>query len=91
MANLPALPENYAKGLELIDEAHALDPRPSSDDSTPFELRYAQRMTQWLAARCPSAPPALQLACRAQHFRRYYSLICPPSQSSLLREWQVLT
>lgn len=69
MANLTALPENYAKGLELIDEAHALDPRPS-EDSTPFELRYARRMTQWLAVRCPSASPALQLACRAQHFRR---------------------
>ncbi|KAK4449136.1 cytochrome b2 [Podospora aff. communis PSN243] len=28
-------------------------------------------MTRWLAARCPEASPALQLACRAQHFRRW--------------------
>lgn len=70
MPNLPPLPENYAKGFELIDEAHALDPRPSDHDSTPFELRYAEKMTKWLAERCPSASPALQLACRAQHFRR---------------------
>lgn len=70
MSNLPDLPGNYAKALELIDEAHALDPR-SADDSTPFELRYARQMTRWLAVRCPTAAPALQLACRAQHFRRY--------------------
>ncbi|EEY18095.1 cytochrome b2 [Verticillium alfalfae VaMs.102] len=28
-------------------------------------------MTRWLAARQPQAGPALQLACRAQHFRRW--------------------
>ncbi|KAK4103896.1 hypothetical protein N658DRAFT_493361 [Parathielavia hyrcaniae] len=28
-------------------------------------------MTRWLASRKPDASPALQLACRAQHFRRW--------------------
>ncbi|KAJ3458661.1 hypothetical protein MRS44_012770 [Fusarium solani] len=28
-------------------------------------------MTKWLALRSPSASPVLQLACRAQHFRRW--------------------
>lgn len=37
----------------------------------PYELHYAQKMTRWLARRSPDASPALQLACRAQHFRRW--------------------
>ncbi|KAI0471647.1 hypothetical protein GGR56DRAFT_677536 [Xylariaceae sp. FL0804] len=37
----------------------------------PFELDYARKMTAWLARRSPGAAPALQLACRAQHFRRW--------------------
>ncbi|CAI4210442.1 unnamed protein product [Parascedosporium putredinis] len=46
MSKLPELPPNYAKALELIDAAHALDPRPGKD-SSPFELHYAKHMTQW--------------------------------------------
>ncbi|KAF7562563.1 hypothetical protein G7046_g1576 [Stylonectria norvegica] len=72
--SLPHLPAEYARGLELIDEAHAKDPKTTTgpDGSTvPYELHYARKMTKWLALRCPSAPPVLQLACRAQHFRRW--------------------
>jgi uncharacterized protein DUF4202 len=73
---LPPLPANYAKALELIDEAHAQDPRPatSSDaesESVSYELHYAREMTRWLAVHTPTAGPELQLACRAQHFRRW--------------------
>ncbi|CAN8095635.1 unnamed protein product [Discula destructiva] len=72
---LPPLKLNYSKGLSLIDEAHARDPNriPSPDGSgeVPYELHYAQKMTRWLAERCPDASPTLQLACRAQHFRRW--------------------
>ncbi|KAM0204305.1 hypothetical protein ACHAPA_007772 [Fusarium lateritium] len=75
MANtLPALPIEYARGLELIDAAHAQDSRTvqGPDGTTiPYELNYAQKMTKWLARRCPDASPVLQLACRAQHFRRW--------------------
>jgi hypothetical protein len=78
MAFVKELPENYAAGLRLIDEAHAQDPRtaPSEDGSgiVAYELQYAQKMTKWLAALCPDASPALQLACRAQHFRRSASI-----------------
>lgn len=73
-AELPPLPANYAKALELIDEAHSQDPRPSTakdSSSVPHELHYARKMTAWLAVRSPSASPELQLACRAQHFRRW--------------------
>ncbi|KAJ4403851.1 hypothetical protein N0V82_010595 [Gnomoniopsis sp. IMI 355080] len=72
---LPALKANYAKALSLIDEAHAQDPNkiPSLDGAgeVPYELHYAQKMTRWLSERCADAPPTLQLACRAQHFRRW--------------------
>jgi hypothetical protein len=82
MASLPPLEPNYAAALQLIDEAHALDPRPAPNDNPednnnnddqppiPFELDYARKMTRWLAVRAPDASPELQLACRAQHFRR---------------------
>ncbi|KAK4172348.1 hypothetical protein QBC36DRAFT_314918 [Triangularia setosa] len=70
MTSLPALPSNYGTALSLIDEAHAQDPRKGPND-VPYELHYAQKMTRWLAQRKPDASPALQLACRAQHFRRW--------------------
>jgi hypothetical protein len=75
MDSILPLPANYATALKLIDEAHAQDPRMAEGkgDALPFELDYAQKMTRWLAARCPEASPALQLACRAQHFRRFVS------------------
>jgi hypothetical protein len=73
---LPPLPANYAKALELIDEAHAQDPRPATSpaaesESVSYELHYAREMTRWLAVHTPTAGPELQLACRAQHFRRW--------------------
>ncbi|KAI1438534.1 hypothetical protein GGR50DRAFT_365395 [Xylaria sp. CBS 124048] len=76
MATLPGLPADFAAALELIDAAHAEDPKlvPSQDGTEttlPRELHYARNMTRWLAVRCPDASPTLQLACRAQHFRRW--------------------
>ncbi|KAI1422142.1 hypothetical protein F5Y12DRAFT_645929 [Xylaria sp. FL1777] len=76
MTVLPDLPESFAAALRLIDDAHAEDPKtiPSADGSdagVPNELHYARKMTRWLAVRCPDASPVLQLACRAQHFRRW--------------------
>ena len=75
MESQNSLEENYATAVRLIDEAHAGDPRtipsPEGGSSTvPYELHYAQKMSRWLALRCPDPSPALQLACRAQHFRR---------------------
>lgn len=72
MASLESLAPNHAAAVKLIDEAHAQDPNtiPGDDGPVPYELHYAQKMTRWLAQRKPDASPALQLACRAQHFRR---------------------
>lgn len=74
-SQLTPLTEKHAHALRLIDEAHADDPRrvspPDGSEDVPYELDYARKMTRWLALRCPGASPALQLACRAQHFRRF--------------------
>ncbi|KXJ93090.1 FMN-dependent dehydrogenase-domain-containing protein [Microdochium bolleyi] len=53
--------------------ASAAEGSTAADNSNavPYELHYAQKMTRWLALRCPDASPALQVACRAQHFRRW--------------------
>ncbi|KAI8951319.1 hypothetical protein F4801DRAFT_545147 [Xylaria longipes] len=75
MTTLPDLPANFTAALKLVDDAHAKDPKtaPSADgdSAVPNELHYACKMTRWLAVRCPDASPTLQLACRAQHFRRW--------------------
>jgi len=76
------LAANYVTALKLIDQAHAQDPRSveghghghgGEKGPVPYELDYASKMTLWLAKRKPDPSPALQLACRAQHFRRYIS------------------
>lgn len=73
--SLTSLSPAHEQALRLIDEAHAEDPNktdgPDGSDSVPYELHYAQKMTKWLASRCPGASPTLQIACRAQHFRRW--------------------
>ncbi|GAB1314139.1 Glutamyl-tRNA synthetase [Madurella fahalii] len=73
MDSFESLAPNYAAAVKLIDEAHAQDPNtiPGDNGPVPYELYYAQKMTRWLAKRKPDASPALQLACRAQHFRRW--------------------
>ncbi|KAI0398264.1 hypothetical protein F5Y17DRAFT_411684 [Xylariaceae sp. FL0594] len=74
VGRLPALPPDYATVQKMIDDAHAEDPKTvtvTGGVEVPCELRYAQKMTRWLAVRCPDASPALQIACRAQHFRRW--------------------
>ncbi|VUC37832.1 unnamed protein product [Clonostachys rosea] len=75
VAELPSLQPQYIRAIELIDQAHAEDPNlidgPEGPKSLPYELHYAREMTRWLASRSPGASPTLQLACRAQHFRRW--------------------
>ena len=75
MTTLPDLPANFAAALKLIADAHPEAPKAvqsadGSEEIVPNELHYARKMTRWLAVRCPDASPVLQLACRAQHFRR---------------------
>jgi tRNAThr (cytosine32-N3)-methyltransferase len=60
----------YARARELIDEAHAADPR-RADDGRPAELVYADRMEAWVARIAAEATPLLRLAARCQHLERW--------------------
>jgi len=61
---------NIEQALALVDEAHSNDPRKTSSNE-PYELHYAQRMTHYLDLHTPDSSPLLQVAVRAQHFRRW--------------------
>ncbi|PPK88389.1 uncharacterized protein DUF4202 [Neolewinella xylanilytica] len=58
-----------------FDAANAADPRyvDSGADEVPYELLYAQRMTEELNRYLPEAPLPLRLAARAQHLERWRS------------------
>lgn len=65
----------FTRALALIDAAHADDPRTAYDGDTPrpYELLYAERMSDWLGRVAPEASVPLKLAIRAQHLRRWES------------------
>ena len=63
---------DFQKALRMIDEAHSLDPNSSATTPpVPYELHYAQKMTTYLFQHTSEPSIPLQLACRAQHFRRW--------------------
>ncbi|KIX10146.1 uncharacterized protein Z518_01227 [Rhinocladiella mackenziei CBS 650.93] len=64
---------NVAKALDLIDAAHREDPNKIevNGESIPYELHYAQMMTEFLDLHTPNADSLLVTAARAQHFRRW--------------------
>lgn len=64
---------NYEKALKAIDDAHAEDPKKVTIDGEeiPYELHYANKMSDYLEKRSPDASDVVRLAIRAQHFRRW--------------------
>ena len=64
----------YARAIALFDAANAEDPRmdkgPDGKD-VPYELLYAQRMTDMIDRFAPDASEAAKLAVRAQHIQRW--------------------
>lgn len=60
----------YAQARQLIDAAHAADPRRDAE-GRPAELAYADRMESWVTRLVEGASPALRLAARAQHLERW--------------------
>lgn len=64
---------NFDKAIAAIDAAHAQDPNKITVNGkeVPYELHYADKCTSYLRKRAPDASEALQLAIRAQHFRRW--------------------
>lgn len=64
----------YEKALALIDRAHQDDPNTittNTNETIPYELHYAQKMTSYLTRLNPEANELLRLAIRAQHLRRW--------------------
>lgn len=59
-----------ARARELIDAAHAADPKRAADGRG-AELVYADRMEAWIVRLVPAAPPLLRLAARCQHLERW--------------------
>lgn len=61
---------SYSRARELIDAAHAGDPKHTAD-GRPAELVYADRTEAW-AVRAAAAPTdLLRLAARCQHLERW--------------------
>lgn len=60
----------FARARELIDAAHAADPKPAADGRA-AELVYADRVEAWVVRLVPAAPPLLRLAARCQHLERW--------------------
>ncbi|MBM3567227.1 MAG: DUF4202 domain-containing protein [Alphaproteobacteria bacterium] len=63
----------FAAVIAAIDAANADDPRRVrvGEDELPFEVAYARRMTERLAAMYPEASELLRIAARGQHVRRF--------------------
>ena len=62
--------DSYLNARELIDNAHAADPKHSTN-GRPAELVYADNMERWVASVAPEATPILRLAARCQHLERW--------------------
>ena len=60
----------YARARDLIDAAHAADPKKAADGRA-AELVYAERMEAWVARLVADATPLLRLAARSQHLARW--------------------
>lgn len=69
-SSLPTVMDAYTRARELIDGAHAADPRRAVDGRA-AELVYADRMEAWVARLMPAASPLLRLAARCQHLERF--------------------
>ncbi len=61
--------ESYTQARQLIDTAHAGDPKRAAD-GRPAELVYADRMEAWVVRAAPDSP-LLRLAARCQHLERW--------------------
>src|SRR5690349_9144441 len=60
----------HARARQLIDAAHAADPKQAAD-GRPAELVYADRMEAWVMRAAENPTPLLRLAARCQHLERW--------------------
>ncbi len=69
----PPDPQKFAAALRGFDEENSRDPNceTAGGVSTPRELLYAQRLTDWVLRIDPEASETLRLAARCQHLCRW--------------------
>lgn len=60
----------YQSARQLIDTAHAADPKRTPEGRA-AELVYAERVEAWVVRLVPGASPLLRLAARCQHLERW--------------------
>jgi tRNAThr (cytosine32-N3)-methyltransferase len=60
----------FQTARQLIDNAHSADAHRCSDGSA-AELKYADRMENWVARVAAEPTPLLRLAARCQHLERW--------------------
>lgn len=65
--------ERLAQLLQRIDQLNSEDPHPVvvGDAVRPWELVYAQWLSEWVIRLKPDASEALRIAARGQHVRRW--------------------
>ena len=66
--------QRFERAIALFDAANAEDPRQDKGARrqwVPYELLYAQRMTEMIDRFAPQASEAAKLAVRAQHIQRW--------------------
>ena len=63
----------FQEAIRRFDDANHADPNIITIDGkpVPYELFYAQRLTEWVERLSPRASPALRLAARCQHICRW--------------------
>jgi hypothetical protein len=63
----------FQEAIRRFDDANNADPNIITIDGkpVPYELFYAQRLTEWVERLSPRASPALRLAARCQHICRW--------------------
>lgn len=66
-------PAMFEKAIRRFDEENARDPNTAifEGERIPYELFYAQRLTEWVQRLSPSASEELLLAARCQHLCRW--------------------
>jgi len=60
---------NFESAIRRFDEENSRDPK--RENGQPYELLYAERLTNWVLKLCPSASETLCLAARCQHICRW--------------------
>jgi hypothetical protein len=68
---LPRVTEKFQKASARFDAENSRD--PNSENGSPRERLYAQRLTDWVLKINPRASEPLRLAARCQHLRRWES------------------